>query len=170
MDIVMSYILIPLVVGVVGQFVADGIKTHREGVRLILRERVIIGAIVAVIVGVGLLLWPPYKPSAVNWCIDANQAVRVTGRLTWSLLGTPVSDGEVQIKIFPLGQDSPISREKIARTTADGIFTVTFAPPLPSADRQYLINTAYKREILGLMERWEIEDFRMGDLSRCPVP
>jgi|GEM_PF-2182755 len=170
MDILIKGIL-TLIIGVATPFVVDWIRAKRQQPSLSPRERVTIGAVVVVVIAVGFLVLPPYNVSGVTWCIDSNQSVKVTGRLTTSLLGTSVSDGEVQVKIFPVGGDRPIFPEKIARTSADGMFTVTFPPlPSPPADKGYLINTAYKRYILSVWERWEINDFRMGDLSRCPTP
>ncbi|MBI5954993.1 MAG: hypothetical protein HY865_25320 [Chloroflexi bacterium] len=172
MDILIKNILVPLIIGVVTPFIVDWIRTklqHHES--LSPKERVIIGAVVAVAIAVALLFLPPSNVSGVNWCLDSNQSVKVTGRLTTSLLGTSVGDGEVQVKIFPVGGDRPIFPEKFARTSADGMFAVTFPPlPLPLTDKGYLVNTAYKYYILSALERWQITDFRMGDLSRCPIP
>lgn len=109
--------------------------------------------------------------ASVNWCLDSNQAVKTTGRLTTRLLGTAVGDGEVQVKVFPVGENRPIFPEKFVRTAADGTFVVTL-PPLqpPLADKGYLVNIAYKYYILSVWERWQITDFRMGDLFQCPNP
>lgn len=172
MDILIKNILIPLLVGVVTPFIVDWIRTklqHHES--LSPKERVVIGAGVAVAVAVGILVLPPYSVSSVNWCTDSSQSVKVTGRLTTSLLGTSVGDGEIQVKIFPVGGDRPVFPEKFARTSADGMLTVTFPPlSLPLSDKGYLANIAYKRFILSVWERWDMNDFKMGDLSQCPTP
>jgi hypothetical protein len=170
MDLLILNIILPLTLGVVTTLLVDWIRTKRQHPSLSVKERVIIGAVVALTIAVVILFLPPYKVSGINWCVDSNQSIKVTGRLTTWLLGMPASDGEVQIKIFPVGENSPIWREKVARTSQDGTFTITFLPPLPPADKQYLINTAYNRRILSLWEKWEISDFRMGELSRCSIP
>ncbi len=133
------------------------------------RDGAIIFLAVAGVIAVVLLFLPPYNVSDVNWCEDPNQSVKVSGRLATRFLGTSVGDEEIQIKIFPVGEDRPIAPEKIARTTTDGMFAVTFSPPLLSTYKNYLINTAYKNYILSVWERWQISDFKMGDLSQCPT-
>ena len=172
MDILTKNILIPLVIGVATPFIVDWIRTkiqHRQS--LSPRDRVVIGTVVAVAIAIVLLSLPPYSVSGVNWCSDSNQSVKVTGRLTASLFGTPVGDCEVQVKIFPIGEDRPIFPAKFSKTSADGMFAVKFPSfPLPLEDKGYLVNTAYKYDILFIWERWKITDFRMGDLSQCPTP
>jgi hypothetical protein len=172
MDTLIKNILIPLMIGIVTPFIVDWIRTrvqHRES--LSAKKRVIIGAVVAAAIMAVLLLLPPYAISGVNWCLDSNQSVKVTGRLTTNPLGTAVGDSEVQVKIFSVGGDRPIFPEKFARTSADGMFSVAFPQlPLPLADKGYLVNTAYKYFILSAWEKWQIADFRMGDLSQCPTP
>jgi len=171
MNILIKNILIPLIVGVATPFIVDWIRKliHREP--LSKKERVVIGAMVTVAIAMVILLLPPYDISNVTWCSDTDQSVKVTGRLTTRLLRTSVGDNEVQVKIFPVGGDRPVFPEKFSRTSADGMFVVTFPSlPLPLADKGYLVNTAYKYSMLSVWERWQIKDFKMGDLSQCPSP
>ncbi len=166
MDALIKYIVVPLVIGVATPFIVEWVRSKRDQPILSPRERILIGGAAAVAIAVVLLVLPPYNISSVSWCTDANQSVKVTGRLTTNLLGTPVGDGEMQVKIFGIGQDRPLFPEKFARTTADGTFATNF-PSVAQTERGYLVNIAYKRFILNFLERWEINDFRMGDLESC---
>ncbi len=169
MNFIIINLVIPLVIGVLASFIAASI-IKGQGKSLTRRDSAIFSLVVAGVIAIGFLLFlSPYSISGVNWCADSNQSVNVTGQLIAKIIRTSVRDEEVQIKIFVVGEDHPIVPGKNARTSADGMFAVTFPPPLPSADKNYLINTAYKHYILFIWEKWEIFDFKVGDLSQCPT-
>ncbi len=148
---------------------SDSFKKPKNSRHVLRKRNIIIGVVIAVIIIVGLFI-PPYNVSDVNWCANSGQSVEVIGRLTTKLLKTSVSDGLVQIKVFEIGSPFQHSEDtKYATTSADGWFAVTFPPPIPSADKTYIINVAYSYNYLLLGERWKISNFGVGALLPCPT-
>ena len=167
MDSLILYAVLPVFTSVVSTMISNWIVERSKGRSLTRKMRIAIVALVAVLIAGGLLLFlPPYKVSRVEWCRVSEQELSVKGRLN-TRLGTPADDEEVQIKIFPAGANSPLgAQEAFGRTSADGNFDIKIRLSLP-ADNRYLINTAYKYSTLSV-ERWQVSDFRMGDIRPCP--
>jgi hypothetical protein len=168
-DILVQNIFIPLVIGVITPFIVEWIKNRgRLPLSWSIKKRATVGAVAAVIFAVGFFLFlPPYKVSRVGWCKASDQEIKVTGRLTVSLLGTSADNGEVQVKIYQIGEDHPVAPEEFARTSADGMFDVIFRLSPTPTDKPYLVNVAYKYRALFLWERWQISDFTMGGIKQC---
>ncbi len=163
MEFIIIQIIIPLAIGVLTSFIAKWLKEELKG-----KSVFIIGMIVALIVAIGFLFWlPPYKVMSVNWCLKTNGSLQVKGRLATLILGEPVPDRTIQIKVFKVGEEAAFKDAKSADTGVDGTFVVEFPPPGPTSGSNYMINTAYNYDPFLQEEKWKISNFRRGEPSPC---
>jgi hypothetical protein len=109
---------------------------------------------------------PPYKVTDGKWCLEGDN-LKITGHLKSKILGTPVPNERIQIKIFEEGGNEPIKEETYKSSDEDGNFEVTYPPPFPEDGKGYIINTAYKYDKIYKKGQWEIKDFYVFNPKVC---
>jgi len=146
--------ILPLIVGILGGVIVQLITKKRK-------FAVGTTIIIAVFCFGWFLYLPPYKVTDVHWCLNNDDSVKVTGRLSTLIFGKSVPDCPLRVNLRSVSKIiSPFPEADQLVTDIEGRFEERFPPPAPRPKKLYFVNIEYDfpRNFLGKRsDRTEVE-------------